>query len=208
MVGCRGVAVAFTVGWFLSWFFSTTLSATIRYAGTTLQLLGLVTVAIGLSQMRQLFGRPSVSAAVVGWFGRLANAFTVPEPITGEGFLAAGHATLTGKGRVVHGIKPGAPLEERVSVLEKNLDLLRDELDAEVDRLQRKLTAVEASIDREKQVRQEEDAKTVRRIEEVAVGGLHLETVGLFWLILGVVATGIPDVITAWLSLGSVRVIG
>jgi len=39
-----------------------------------------------------------------------------------------------------------------------------------------------------------------RKIEEVAIGGLHLEVVGLIWLLVGVTAASIPDVIAAWLS--------
>jgi hypothetical protein len=31
------------------------------------------------------------------------------------------------------------------------------------------------------------------RLEELAVGGLHLEWVGLSWLVLGVLGTSIPD---------------
>jgi hypothetical protein len=35
----------------------------------------------------------------------------------------------------------------------------------------------------------------------VAIGGLHLEMVGLVWLFLGIVGTSIPDGIAALLSL-------
>jgi hypothetical protein len=193
-----GVAVlAFTAAWFLS----TTPPAAIRYAGMMLQIFGLSTVAIGLSQMRRLFGRPSLSARIFAWFGRLVAAFTLRKPITGEGCLVGGGSTLTGEGRVVRGVRAGAPLEERVSVLEDNLERLRDELDSRVQRLKQGLATVKENIDRETQERQVEDQKTARKIEEVAVGGLHLETVGLFWLILGVVGTSVPEEIAGWLSL-------
>lgn len=51
-----GVALAALVGWALAG----AASAGVRYAGTVLQVLGLATVAAGLSQVRRLFGRPSL----------------------------------------------------------------------------------------------------------------------------------------------------
>lgn len=197
-----GVAAAFAAGSILSWFLSPTLSAAVRYTGTMLQLLGLGMVAIGLGETRRLFRQPSLRAKIAGWFGRLAAAFTVPQPITGQAsLLGAVRATLTGEGRLVSGVRPGAPLEERVSVLEENLDRLRDELDARIQRLRQELATMKENIQRETQNRELNDQKITRMIEEVSIGGLHLEIVGLSWLILGVVGTSIPNEIAAWLSL-------
>ncbi len=177
-----GVVLAFAAACFLS----PTLPAAIRSAGMILQIFGLSTVAIGLSKMRRLFGRPSVGTGIFGWFRRLAAAFTVPEPTTVR-MSGADARTATGEVRVVIGVRPGAPLEERVSLLEENLDRLRHELDAGVQELRHGLATVKEDIQRETQERQVEDQKTAHKIEDVAIGGLHLETVGVFWLILGVI---------------------
>jgi hypothetical protein len=91
-------------------------------------------------------------------------------------------------------------LDERVSILEENLKLLRDELDSRLQGVRRELGTVKESIERESQERRVAGEKTARKIEEVAIGGLHLEVVGLMWLFLGVAAASIPDVIAAWLS--------
>jgi len=48
-------------------------------------------------------------------------------------------------------------------------------------------------VRREREERGAGDDRTTRQIEEVAIGGLHLEVVGLVWLILGVLGTSIPD---------------
>jgi hypothetical protein len=106
---------------------------------------------------------------------------------------------MTGEARVIRGVGPGATLDERVSTLEKNLTLLRDELDTKLQGLRRELGTVKESIEHESQERRAADEKTGRKIEEVAIGGLHLEWVGLFWLYLGVIAGSIPDVIAEWL---------
>jgi hypothetical protein len=52
-------------------------------------------------------------------------------------------------------------------------------------------------IERETQERRAENQQAARSIEEMVVGGLHLEIVGLSWLVLGVVGTSIPDEIAA-----------
>ena len=148
---------------------------------------------------RRLFGRPSLIAKIVGWFQRLAAAFTPAKPITVQA-SAGGVAIAGGEARLVRGVSPGAPVEQRLSVLEENVNLLRDEMDTKVHGLRRELAGVKESIQHESKERQVEDQKTARKIEEVAIGGLHPETVGLFWLILGVVGTSIPDEVAAWLS--------
>lgn len=170
----------------------------VLYTGTMLQIFGLTTVAFGLRQMRRMFDRPSFKAAMLNWFRRLAAAFTSPEPISLQ-LSGVGSMTAVGDLRVVVGPKSGATLDERVSILEKNLTVLRDELDAKLQMVGRELGTVKESIEYESQKRGAADEKTARKIEEMAVGGLHLEWVGLFWLYLGVMAGSIPDVIAEWL---------
>lgn len=42
-------------------------SDSVRYAGTVLQTMGLITVAVGLAELRRVFDRPSVKQVVAGW---------------------------------------------------------------------------------------------------------------------------------------------
>ena len=192
----------FVGGLIFAWVVSDLVSKTghdaVLYTGTMLQIFGLTTVAIGLRQMRRMFDRPSFRAATLNWFRRLAATFTGPKPISLQASFGA-FATMTGEARVIRGVGPGATLDERVSTLEKNLTLLRDELDTKLQGLRRELGTVKESIEHESQERRAADEKTGREIEEVAIGGLHLEWVGLFWLYLGVIAGSIPDVIAEWL---------
>jgi len=194
-----GLVFAFIVGLAAHRLLSVTLTDAVRYSGTVLQILGLSTVALGLRQVRRMFNRPSVSAAMLGWLRRLAATFTGPKPISLQASFGA-FATMTGEARLIRGVRPGATLDERVSILEENLKLLRDELDSRLQGVRRELGTVKESIERESQERRVAGEKTARKIEEVAIGGLHLEVVGLMWLFLGVAAASIPDVIAAWLS--------
>jgi MoxR-like ATPase len=156
-----------------------------------LQFFGLLMVAHGLSKLRRDFAQPPLSAKMVAWFKRLAAIFRTPEPITLEG--SAGSYALAGaEVTLEHKVGPGASLERRLEVLEKNFELFRDETSTKVRGLREDLAAARKSIERETHERQAEDKKVARMIEEVAIGGLDLEMVGLFWLILGVIFTSIP----------------
>ena len=171
----------------------------LRYTGTFLQVLGLATVARGLHQTRSLFDQPSLRASMANWFRRLAGAFTAPKPTSVKVSLA-GASIRVFNAQVDVGIGSQATLVERVEKLEENLKRLQGEVDSRVQGLRQELGTVKESIERESQGRREADEKTARRIEEMAIGGIHLEVVGLLWLFLGVIAAGIPDLIAVWFS--------
>ena len=183
----------------MAWVAAPTVLAAVRYAGTVLQLLGVCVVAIGLSEMRRLFGKPTLVARVLGWLRQLRSVFIRPQPIALQASVASA-AAVAGECRVVRTPRPGAPLDERVSALESDLASLRDELDAKVGGLRADIRALSDKIKHERRERERADQQTARRVEEVAVGGLHLETVGLFWLVMGTLGTSIPDEIALWIS--------
>jgi hypothetical protein len=80
-----------------------------------------------------------------------------------------------------------------VAILEGNLTRLQDELDVQRNEIGQGLDAVRDALGREQRVRETESCRMTVRLEELAVGGLHLEWVGLSWLVLGVLGTSIPD---------------
>jgi hypothetical protein len=193
LVGC---AIACTFGYWRS----ATASEAVRYAGTALQIFGLATVAIGLSKMRRLFGQPSFLDGGRAWFRQMRAVFARPKTVALKASVS-GSSRMSADLRVVHGIRPGASLEDRILALEKNLDGLRDELDANVLKLRRELDSVHETIEQESAVQRQKYDVIDRKIEEVAVGGLHLESVGLLWLVLGVLGASIPDEIAGLLHL-------
>jgi hypothetical protein len=194
MVG--GVVLAGAIGCTAS----RTVGDSVRYAGTILQVLGLFTVAEGLRRMRRMFGRPTLRAGAKDWFRRLVAAFRQPAPIDLVVILESG-AHMTGEVRVRQSAGPGASVDQRLEVLQENVNRLEEELDAKIRELRKRIADVQESLKRESEERTAGDGRTARQIEEVAVGGLHLEIVGLLWLTLGVLGTSIPDQIAALLSL-------
>jgi hypothetical protein len=175
-------------------------SAAVCYAGTLLQILGLATVATGLSHVRRLFGRPSLGQKTVAWLRQLAAAFHRPKPITARLNATLDDMTLAAEVRAPLSAGPQSPLERRVAILEENLDRLRNEVDAKEARLRRDLSAIKDSLGHEQQAREAENRQITAKMKELAVGGLHLEFVGLTWLFLGVTGASIPDEIANPLS--------
>jgi len=194
-----GLIGAYLLGRVLSALLSTDISARLRYTGMFLQLLGMINVAVGLRDMRRLFNRPSLGARAAAWFRALASAFTVPKPATMTASVS-GAFTATGELSLVVRAAPNEPLERRVSILEQNLERLREEYHSKSQQLRQDLGEAKRNIEKESQERQATDAKLDRTIQEVAVGGLHLELIGLLWLIVGTLASTIPDEIVRLLK--------
>ena len=166
-----GLALALGVGWLLS----PTLSGAVRYAGMFLQGFGLLTVAIGLSKARQLFGHSSMVTWVLAWFGRLAETFRPPKPITLQ-TSAGSMVTMGGDASLTHSTGPGASVDQRLSILEQNVSRLQGELDTKIHEIRGQLGDMKEKIQRESLERLTDIQKITQMIEEVAIGGLHLQT--------------------------------
>jgi hypothetical protein len=188
-----GVAWAYVIGWFVSRIFSTDAAATARYAGTLLEIFGVVNVAIGLHETRKLFpGRSSIGDRVRAWLKQVAAAFHPPQPITAQG-QAAGVAIVAGRARVRRGVGLNASVDDRLDALQNNLNALQEEMDAELRDLTTKIDRASTALDRERNERKKADDTAIRLIEEATIGGLNLEAVGLLWLTLGVLGSGFAD---------------
>jgi hypothetical protein len=187
------------IGCALSIALSTNDSAAVRYAGTLLELSGLITVALGLRDTLRQFGQPPVARRVWHWFGALLQAFRRPEPIILSAEMkASGRAG--GRGRLTVSAGPGASLEQRVELLERHAEELEAELEKEYREVRELIGGIEKSLRKEGDERRRADDRITRQVEGVAMGGFHLEAVGLFWLGLGLLGANIPDEIARVLS--------
>lgn len=195
-VAITGVVLACGVGWCLPWPGDNRVSV----AGMLLQLLGIATVAVGLSQARRQFGRPSVKEQLIAWVRRAALVFAPSKSVVGVVTSSLGSVTITGTATVRGTLAPGVSLERRVEALEQNLRALQTQVDKNAEDLRAQGAHLKAELEREARERREQDHHTVRMIEEFAVGGLHLEGIGLFWLSLGVVGTSMAGRIASWLG--------
>ncbi len=90
----------------------------------------------------------------------------------------------------------GVSLESRVEALEQALKSFQQESGESTRRLEANLGEVNKSVEQEREQRITASDSTSRQIEQLAVGGLHLEVVGLLWLLAGTLLSNMPDEIS------------
>lgn len=176
------------------------LTAGLRYFGTLLQVAGLSTVTFGLHRTRKLFNRPPLLQKLREVLGRLRSMFRPAEPITlraegGSYSTAFGNAKLTVK------LPPGASLERRVEFLERSFEQLESALDTRVTEFSGKIDELQKGISRQERDWREAYKRTEKLIQDITIGGLDLEIVGLVWLAVGIVCAGVPGEVALLLYL-------
>jgi hypothetical protein len=167
LVAPVSVAVVFMIVYALP----LTVEPRVRIIGLLLQLLGLTTVAYGLRETRKLFNRPTLVAERLRQF----------PPFTPKTYvLSAEPGTYHITGHAAEAQLQALSIEQRVEMLEGRL--------AEQDRLMHKTwTNIRDTLESERRSRESADSTLQRQLEEFAAGGLHLETIGLFWILVGVI---------------------
>jgi hypothetical protein len=190
-----GVGLAFAVSYSLvdrTVVFGDAPADVLRHTGLFLQLWGLLLVAKEIKDLRARFGGPpsAISHLRTG-LRRLWNRIRGRTPITATASVVL--PAISGGGTVAaSGYKAPETLEERVALLERLLehqrgrvDSLRKRLDNEVG--ERKSADADALRDR-----LHADRELEALLQELAVGGLLLESVGWYWLLLGLLLSSWP----------------
>jgi hypothetical protein len=184
-------------------------TASAAFAGAWLQVLGLLTVAVGIHQLRDKFQQRGVIAeASAAVREQLRRHLGKPVPITGEGHLVIGPGSyaITGSGiTATHRAAPGAPVERRLDILETEVERLRDQNGQDLTEVRTGLARVDAAVVRERAERTSADTTLGDAVQELGAGGLNLQTVGLCWLVGGALLGTLPEqcagVIGAFLGL-------
>jgi hypothetical protein len=157
----------------------------IRWAGMSLELMGLITVMLGIRDTRLRFGRPSlltIGRELLRDFPR----FRKDERMSfGTGNITLEGVTMSAVGTT--SLPPNASLEERVTFLEGKTNqtyLLINEQDnffrEEIKRLKHEDKDLGQKISGG-------DNENKRLLEDVAAGGLNLEILGVSWLFFGII---------------------
>ena len=183
-----GLATALVVGFFLS----NSREAFIRYTGFSLELLGISTVAAGLSSTRRLFGRPSVVEKSKAWLKRLIDSLKKPKPIV----VSAEPARVqyrASSATVARGLKENPTLEDRLSHLEEQIRNLSGEARKFREEVRASIDDVNKSVSNEIRDRRNQQRELRAQLESLSVGGLNLETVGLVWILIGVTFSSLPE---------------
>jgi hypothetical protein len=162
----------------------------IRYAGLTLELAGIATVAVGLRDKWHTFDRPSAKDLVIAWWKRMPGFSPRTYVHVGSANITLGGLSAQAYGW--HGAAPNSPVEQRIDALERNVEALqrlvveaRTEIRQQADQLNSKISA-------EERARRDADQALHARLEEFGVGGMHVEAIGLFWLVSGLILGSLP----------------
>jgi hypothetical protein len=180
---CAGIVLAFLFGKLLG-----DGRAAFRYAGTILQLFGLVLVGHDLIQTGRLFRRPSIVTRAAGWLGQVFGPAR-PAHVVGA-FIASGAQLHVGGGTVrvvVH--RKNASIEERMREFEAELKTLRIDLEAEIGRASTGVNALEKAVLTEKDARETQAREFDTRFREFALGGYDQEWIGFAWLFIATILT-------------------
>lgn len=157
----------------------------VRLVGLVLQLFGIVTIAWGIVETRQFFGMQSPLKTFTNWLSRFplrrrTIACTVGEAVEADDALSA-------RAHTAWPIDSSAPLEQRVSTLERNVPLIQgriSNLQAEFDRTTQSL---KDQLKFEEEHRFALSQQLHSQLRTYGTGGLHISAIGAIWLFLGAV---------------------
>lgn len=164
-----------------------------RWASGVLEVLGSLVVVVGILGRRRIFGLGSVGSAVAAWLDEVAVLFTPRRPRRTVYIAAAGNLIASGAVTANPVVLPQSvdqrlkQLEDRVDRMDaqanqrhqevvNSLQLLRDDLRADIDGERRRLADLE------------------ERTRELSVASIQPELMGLSWLILGIAVGAWPEV--------------
>ena len=164
----------------------------VRYGGLLFELLGIGTVAYGLSDKSRLFNRQGILDECRGWWSRRPRwEVTHHYLLTGDSLTVG----VSGSGDLSfwHGTSAEASVETRVAVLEKNLEILKKQSRGTVNRLKEEIKTRNEALNCERQTREQAIGDIRTLLETFGAGGLNMERIGISWLLLGVIFASIPS---------------
>ena len=164
----------------------------LRYAGLSLQLLGVGTVLAGLEARRRLFGLPSLISAIQSWWSNRPRIDPPEVTLSAEVSLQL-NFSVEGEISIMSPDDPSRPPEVRIAALASSVESVQRQVHA----VRAELIARASRITNEVQVnanaqtaQHQELSSTVRQL---GVGSVPFEVMGLAWLLAGVVFATIPS---------------
>jgi hypothetical protein len=157
----------------------------IRLAGLFLQLIGIFTVLHGIADTRRIFNQAPLLEIALLWLKAFPRIHL--QKIHAHVIAQTGGLNMSGRVTLKHLPGTNATLEDRVRVLESNLDGI-DRRTIELQQLidQEKHNRNE-SLASERQRREHEIDDVRTKLEATETGGLNISLMGLVWLCVGLI---------------------
>lgn len=170
----------------------------LRLTGLCLQLLGIAAAAVGIRDLRRMFGKPSLLQLLRLWVKaaprlrpRTIN-LSVSDGITVGGSLESIELWSCPS--------QDAPAEERLKALASNLETLRARLLRAEQKSSSLSQVLGSKLQSEVAERQAEGQRLQKRIEAASTDGLHLAAAGALWLAAGIILSTAPNEILSLLQ--------
>lgn len=200
-----GLAFAYLLGWIVKSIYPGASDDVVhRTAGGVLQLLGVGTMALGISQLRRMFGLENTVAEMISEWGvylrklweRIAQIFGKKRGVTvsvGSAHITAGAATMRAHGTVAPG--PNASVDDRLRMLERQYAQLSKWVFEVEGKLQEEAKKHADALRAERQARESALGDLQRTLRALATGGIRLQLVGVIWFLAGIsLATWAPEI--------------
>lgn len=171
----------------------------VRIAGTALQVLGTLVVAVDIWRALQDFGRPNYIQRFAGWLTRFPR--WKPRVMSISGTLRGGSSSMSG-GRLTawHGVSDPENIKGRLSALEANLGTVRQHVEESDARLTSSLSVLKSEVEAERVARESGDSALHSKLEAIRLDGLDWAAAGFVWVIVGTVVAGLSTELAAWLG--------
>ena len=157
----------------------------IRLTGLVLQILGIGTVAWGISETRALYGHKPMFAIARGWLERFP--LRRRNIVLGAAGIASASALGRARGHVTHGAPPNPTVNDRLDALEKIIGALHDRIGATQKEMDEEVSKLKTAVSDEARKREQEDQGNRKLVEMTATGGVHISAIGAVWLFVGVI---------------------
>jgi len=106
---------------------------------------------------------------------------------------STGGLTLSGRAEIWTGVAPTAPLEQRVTALERNLMSVNKKTVEIQNQIDAEMRTREKAFAQERTSREHADQEILQKLELTETGGLRLSLVGIIWLCCGLILSTIPN---------------
>lgn len=165
----------------------------VRIAGFAVFGVGIWRVAQGIRDTRRLFNRPAIHDRLGAWARRLPPLLSRFPARRGATINVSGSVALSGTGTVTVGARANATLDERMSAVEQQVGRLRGDLSTAQSRIAAEEEARKDADAKEQAERVKGDNEVRRQVEDLGVGNIDSEVVGVWWLIVGELAVTFPE---------------
>lgn len=166
----------------------------LRYAGGILQLLGVYTVLVGISEKRKLFQLQSILREQASFMKSIGYALGLRSPRTAsltETLPAMTSSIFGGPG--ITKPRPGDSDQERIRLLEQNQDALSVNITGLHTRIGNEARALSTSIGTERTERDPQVSQLDLKVQKALIGGINVDIAGVLWLLVGIVLATYPQ---------------